>query len=346
MPCLNFATECNSDQLALFDERAVKGLDRTGQMQMVMPFASGRRVDLALHFALLCERTMSRGACGLHQAEELALAGLAAHHSASAKTRVKAVAMARRFFRYARARGLVDLEELSADLVEDFLWAPATRHGHLTDVSATTASNRQSHLRTTFRILHDAGVLGTNPIGPSITRSYGEPSRPLSAVEMDRLRTQSTGGLVATAAPLLVAFSEAGCSAGEVASVTMDDLDLETGRLRIRGDHERLNPLTSWGRDAVVRCLRLRAVGPGLPLCVRADLDIDGAAHSVTVRLRKLITAAGMGSRSGVTPRSISLTAAHDVLQKHGIEAAARFLGNDSLDATARSLHHQWKARS
>ena len=77
---------------------------------------------------------------------------------------------------------------------------------------------------------------------------------------------------------------------------------------------------------------------------MRHDLDTAGAAHSVTVRLRKLLSAAGLGASNGVAPRSIALTVAMALQLHDGIEAAARF-GNDSLDATARSLHYDWKSQ-
>jgi hypothetical protein len=79
------------------------------------------------------------------------------------------------------------------------------------------------------------------------------------------------------------------------------------------------------------------AVGPRLPS--------ERAAHSATVALTTLLRDAGLRGDPGVTAKSIRLTAARDVLAAGGIEAAVRFLGNDSLDPTAAALGYDWWGR-
>jgi hypothetical protein len=50
----------------------------------------------------------------------------------------------------------------------------------------------------------------------------------------------------------------------------------------------------------------------------------------------------GFRSGSGVKAKSIRLGAAMVVLEAEGLEVAALFLGNNSLDATARMLRYEW----
>ena len=333
------------DQLALFDEESVKGLDRNSANELPFPFAISRRVDRAVHFALLCERAVSRGPCDLHQAEEIALAGLEAHHSASPRTKAKAVQIIRRFFRYARARGVTWPRRGQPDLVEDFLWAATTRHGRLIDVSPTTASNRQSHLRTTFAILHDAGVMRTNPIGDSIARHPGERSRPLTSTSSTSSGPKPPG---ASSRPQPHCWSPSARPGVRQARWQRSSYPTWTSTRATSGSagHEHGSTRSPHGvrsRSVVASSMaRTRRLGH---LCVRPDLETAGAAHSVTVRLRKLLSAAGLGASNGVAPRSIALTIAMALQLHDGIEAAARFLGNDSLDATARSLHYDWKSQ-
>ena len=93
---------------------------------------------------------------------------------------------------------------------------------------------------------------------------------------------------------------------------------------------------------AIAKAGGLRADGA---LCVNEGLPLDRATHSVTVRLRDVIRSAGLASKPLVTARSIRLATAEQVRQASGIEAAARFLGNNSLDATATALAYRWKGR-
>ncbi|MFM8238159.1 MAG: hypothetical protein ACKOBG_10480, partial [Actinomycetota bacterium] len=67
-------------------------------------------------------------------------------------------------------------------------------------------------------------------------------------------------------------------------------------------------------------------------------LPVERAAQAVVVQLRTVLDFAGLGSTAGVTPTSIRLTVAHQVFTADGIFAAAKYLGNSSLDDTAAAL--------
>lgn len=183
---------------------------------------------------------------------------------------------------------------------------------------------------------------GGDIVGPAITRDRGDGARVLDPHELHLVEVHADPGVFSTRRPLLIAFAQAGADAEETARVTPDDIDLAAGIVRLSGRAARVNPLTLWGLDTVRSILSVDAAAPGVPLCVSPGLPMERAAHSVTVRLREVLVDAGLAGRPRVTARSIRLTIAARVLEVDGIEAAARFLGNESLDATANALDHSW----
>ena len=144
--------------------------------------------------------------------------------------------------------------------------------------------------------------------------------------------------------PVQVAFAQAGADAGEIATVTVEDVDLAAGTVTLGLRHRRTNPLTPWGVEVVGEYLAAKAPEPGVPLCVVGGKPLHRLAHAVTVSLREALVAARIAGRPRVTARSIALASAARVLEADGIVAAARFLGSGSLDATAASLDFDWQA--
>jgi site-specific recombinase XerD len=292
---------------------------------------------------LVAARVVTFGRCSLVDAERLALAELSLRYGAVASTEQKATREVARFFRYLRARELEWLDEVTPTHVVEFVWSASRRYGRFADISSNTAANRQSFLRTMFGVLSDLDVWsGGDIVGAPIPRGDGDSSRPLTQRELHQVHVEAYGGLIVGRTPLLVAFAEAGGDATEIATVTTNDVDLVHGTVRFTGRAARTNPLDAWGKTAIETVFALEHPRPEERLCVGNRLPVERAAHSVTVRLRQMLRDAGLAGRSRVTPKSIRLTAAHGVLVGQGIEAAAAFLGNESLDATARALDHRW----
>jgi len=286
-------------------------------------------------------------ACGhrlLADVAVVAAEGVAASYSANPATSKKAAAEVLRFVRYAAGSGLTYVDEFTAELVDGFLWSASGRQGCFADVSASTAANRQAFVRRFFAVLADLGEWdGGDITGSPIPRNSSEPSRVLTSEELASIRAFADSGLATGRRALLVVLAEAGGDAAEIAQVTVDDVDLDAATVRFRGPAARINPLTEWGRATTRTVLRTAEPPSGLRLCVSNEISLERAAHSVTVRLREVLADAGLASRPRVTPRSIRLTIARQVLDTGAVEAAARFLGNESLDATARMLDHRWR---
>ena len=169
-------------------------------------------------------------------------------------------------------------------------------------------------------------------------------SRPLTAAELDLVRAYADRGLAGSRRSAMVALAESGASPAEIALVRACDVDLAAETVRLGIDRARVNALTGWGTEAIRRVLVVNGIDPAddTRLCVTDTVGPRQGAQSAATRLCDVIRDAGLAEAQGVTGGSIRLTTAAEVLAREGIEAAARFLGTRSLDATAAALGHDW----
>jgi integrase len=251
---------------------------------------------------------------------------------------------ASRFFKQLQASGVEFFDEIEPDHADAFFWSASTFRGRLSDVSVTTASNRQSILRSVLRELDHLGITpAADLLGPSIQRGHAEPARLLTDSEVQRIRNECTGGFLFTFAPWFVALSEAGGTATEIAEIRGQDVALDRGVIRFGGRNERYGPLSDWGIATLRLVVAQQLLVDDTRVCCGDDLGPVRAAHSVTAGMHRILRDAGFARDRQVSARSIRHTFARKVLEESGIEAAALFLGSDSLDATARALAHEWR---
>jgi site-specific recombinase XerD len=285
---------------------------------------------------------LTQAAC-LDDAEDVVVAALEARYGTNAATSQKVAGEMRRFFRHMRAHGVMRLDEISNDLIIDFCWSAVKHRGRVVDVTARTAANRQSFLRAAVEELTRLGLWTPNASVDSIPRGFVEQSRPMTRDELHQAETYATNGASNGQRALLVAFAEAGGDAAEIATVTANDIGHDTATVHFRGQAERTNPMSPWGAHIVAEYLRTTRFEPNQRLCVKQTTPTKSGAQAVARRLCLVLRDAGLASAPGVTARSIRLGAAVQVLERAGLEAAARFLGNRSLDATATALGYNWR---
>ncbi|WP_420443079.1 hypothetical protein [Candidatus Poriferisodalis sp.] len=265
-------------------------------------------------------------------------------YGANPTTAKKIVADAQRFIRFLIARGVEYWWQVTPELVDEFLWAARPdRNGRHRSVSAATARNRRwtvkGSLETTVSLgvnLDVAALLG-DPIGSTPPK---ESARPLTEVEAQTVRDFADAGLWTSERPVLAGLAFAGGTPREIAAVTGADVDIDNATVRFSGSSERTNPVDEWSLVEIASHLRSNPhkTQPGTPLCVTASLPHGRATHSVTVRLRNILIDADLAGRPGIKAGSIRLTAAAAIAASDGIFAAARFLGNKSLDRTVAAL--------
>jgi len=274
----------------------------------------------------------------------LGLNALQLQYSGAPGTAAKYVKEASRFFKQLEASGVEFFDEIEPDHADAFFWSASTFRGRLSDVSATTASNRQSILRSLLRELEHLGITpAADLLGPSIQRGHAEPARLLTDRELQRIRNECTGGFLFTYAPWFEALSEAGATAVEIAEVRGADVDLDQGVVRFSGRNARYGPLSDWGVNTLRLVVAQQPLVDDKRVCCSDDLGPERAAHSIAAGMHRILRDARFARDRQVSARSIRHTFARKVLEESGIEAAALFLGSDSLDATARALVHEWR---
>ncbi|MXW89309.1 MAG: hypothetical protein F4Z54_07265 [Acidimicrobiaceae bacterium] len=250
-------------------------------------------------------------------------------------------------FAHFERRGVKRLRDVTGDLTLEWCWSPVQGpDGSAQEPARNFARDRQWVARAAFKVAAQLGAQLDPNVAAGAGIKRGDPdvaARPLTDQELDRLCACVDAGTAASRRALLVAMYMAGGSAAEAAAVRTRDIDLDAGTVTFLGERARVCALDEWSARAIARYLRANPTAPDERLCVKADTPRDAAVDSVSIRMWKVIKEAGFSSRSGISPRSVRLAAARQVLESEGIVAAARFLGSPSLDNTAHALGHDWQ---
>lgn len=242
-----------------------------------------------------------------------------------------------------QAHGLEFLDEITADHVLQHMWsARKTKHG-FSEVSPRTAGNRQWAYRFFQTVMAAEGFTdGFDLSGDTVSRGEPESPRPLTLLELDSVVAMVNSTLISTGEDLLVAFSMSGATANEAGLVRACDVDLANEVVHFRGENPRSAVLTEWASQRIALFLSENHREGEQRLAVADFVTAENVARTVNTRLMNVMRMTGFRSGSGVTAKSIRLGAATVVLESQGLEAAALFLGNNSLDATARMLRYEW----
>ena len=285
------------------------------------------------------------GDLSLHEARELAGAAAGVRFT-NPSTRRKLTTLTGWLFRYLAASGAEQWADVTPEMTEGWCSAAAKRRGCWAAPAPSTVRNRQWALTVVCDALEAAGAEVDPALRPGRVPRPGTArrSRPLTAAELDLVRAYADRGLVGSRRSAMVALAEAGASPAEIASVRVCDVDLAAGTVRLNPDRPRVNALTGWGAEAIRRVLVVNGIDPAddTRLCVTDKIGLRQGAQSAATRLCDVIRDAGLAEADAVTAGSIRLTTAAEILARDGIEAAARFLGARSLDATAAALGHDW----
>ena len=290
---------------------------------------------------------MNESDLSLERWKPVLLDALAARYGSKPATAQKITSENQRLLRSLIANGAVTLPDVSPAMVREWCWAARPdRSGRYRRVSAGTAKVRRWAARALFETAEmlgadvDAAALVGDPVG-DVLPAYS--SRPLTETETQLVRDHADVGLWFSSRSVTVALAFAGGSSGDIAAVSIGDVDIDAGTVRFRGASARTNRMDDWSRQTIAQHLRSNphATDRRARLCIARSLPVERAAHSVTVRLRKVLVDAGLGDTPEVTARSIRLTSALGIAKQHGIFAAADFLGSPSLDRTAAAL--RWR---
>jgi integrase/recombinase XerD len=152
------------------------------------------------------------------------------------------------FLRFLETQGITGLAEPRADILYAYLKALRSR-----ELSSRSQARGLSALRSFFRFLQEEGVRKDNPLlplrGPKPGRTL---PKTLSGLEVENLlrqpRTDRPLGLRDGA--MLEVLYASGLRVSEIVSLTLNQLELEAGLIRVigKGSKERLLPISSLAR--------------------------------------------------------------------------------------------------
>ena len=212
------------------------------------------------------------------------------------------------------------------------------------NLAPATIKRRVACIRTMFAWLVRRGVLETSPFAKTDLRIH-VPARLPRCLDPRDLRCllrhrRRCGPDIALAVALLLAT---GMRVGELAALRIDDIDADTGRLRIlgKGSRERtVFVINSQLRSELQKYLSVRHAGANVH---GASLLADDRGRALTTaRIRFLIAhvARASGIRRHVTPHMLRHTAATMLLESGtDVRFVQRLLGHRSIVTTQIYTH-------
>lgn len=208
--------------------------------------------------------------------------------------------------------------------------------------SVSVLHNRRAAMRLLFRAARRLGLAESDPtLDLRLPPKSLAATRPLDDDEIELCRdvAQWASGRVAIA----WALAEATARGAEIAAVTSDDIDFETGTVGINGSQRttaRLGALSQWGLETLLQRAAIGGTGPlaygGEGRGIAGQVSTCRAISSVLIR-------AGLAGEPDVRPMSVAGWAGRKVFDETGsIEAVALAMGVRSLDRAARLVGHDW----
>ncbi|WNM35777.1 hypothetical protein RKE30_38180 [Streptomyces sp. Li-HN-5-11] len=265
-----------------------------------------------------------------------------------------------RYQYYAHARGILLIEDVTADFAEDFVFAQGrTRHGRIGESATATQHQRRAVLRSFYRTLRELGLTDADPTRdirlPERTRTL---IRPLDEDEAIALRHAAEYVTRPSRHAAAAALALSGGHTGEIGHIRVRDLDPDAAAVWMHGSTRtdpRWCPLDAWalrvlqGRAAFVsRQQRSPEAAADARLAVSSAPAPDEQLQArACVALSDLIRRIGLGADPRVKPASLTAYAAVRIFDSTGkVEDVARGLGLRSLDRAADLVGYDWAHRA
>jgi integrase/recombinase XerC len=251
-----------------------------------------------------------------------------------------------RFVAFANGSGVVEVEAVSASLVESFVHSRA-RDG--TKPAVATMHFRRTAVRLLFGEGRRLGLTSRDPtLDIRLPSRTSLCARPLTDDEVELCRSYSVRTMTETRQPTAWALAEATARSAELAHIRVEHLDLDSGRIWIPGSSKtqaRWGHLTSWGSEQIDR--RMKAFGRATldaPLvCPTASVGVSAtssASNAIAATLRR----AGLHRERDVRPPSVAAWAgAKAFTEGTPIQEVAHMLGIRSLDRAAAFIGFDWR---
>lgn len=274
-------------------------------------------------------------------AVEAIAAHLVAEEAVSEQSFERLVELMGRFAGFvSTGHGVTDLAAVNQSMVDEFVDAP-TSTGQTP--SATVRHLRRCAVRLLFRTARQLGLVDSDPtLDLELPARRPTAARPLTDAEVERCRAAALYLFDATRLPAAWALAEAGIRTGELAKVTVADVDFDAGVVHAPGCRSaaaRAVPLTEWGAAQVGRRLRALPSDPARTLTYEGDGSDKSKQAASCIAITDCLTRAGLSQDPAVRPVSVTAWAGRKLFEETArIDEVAARLGMRSLDRAARLI--------
>lgn len=272
---------------------------------------------------------------------EAVAAHLVAEGTISEQSFERLVELMERFAGFTTAgHGVADLGLTTRAIVDEFVDAPTSAG---TAPSATVRHLRRCAVRLLFRTARQLSLVDTDPtLDLELPARRPPAARPLTDTEVEGCRAAALYLFNATRLPAAWALAEAGVRSGELANITVADIDLEGGMVHASGCRSavaRTVPLTDWGTAQIGRRLRDLPSNPAWPLTYEGNGSDKSKQASSCIAITDCTARAGLATDPSVRPVSVTAWVGRRVFEETGrIDQVAARLGMRSLDRAARLI--------
>jgi integrase/recombinase XerC len=207
---------------------------------------------------------------------------------------------------------------------------------------------RRSALRLLFRVWRELGVCDFDPtLDLRLPRRSSLAARPLADDEVAMCRWAALSTATETRLPVVWALAETGATTGEIPSVLVGDVDLESGAVHLAGSTKtdpRSARLSEWGVSQVRRRIEALDGRESVALAYDGAGGPASAQASVSGAIGDIFRRAGLGDEPDVRPRSVAAWLGRTIFDETGrIELVAQRLGLRSLDRAAALIGWEWR---
>jgi integrase/recombinase XerC len=218
---------------------------------------------------------------------------------------------------------------------------------HGQNYTKSTTARKLATLRSFYKFLIRRGMLSVNPL--STIRTPKQEKRLPKCLDVDQInRLLSAPGdgdvLAARDRAMLEVLYSSGIRVSELVELTLGDLDLQEGVLRVtgKGRKDRLTPIGSQAIKALQRYFELRAAEPKMAAnTTRVFLNKHGeslSTRSVRRKLDKYLAEAGLDP--GISPHTLRHSFATHLLNNGAdLRSVQELLGHQSLSTTQIYTH-------
>jgi len=215
-------------------------------------------------------------------------------------------------------------------------------------LSRSTAQRKLASLRSFFKYLYREGIVDKNPAKAVASPKKEKPQPKVLSVDDAALLVEAPGDKARASArdtAILETFYSCGLRISEISSLDVEDIDFESGMLRVtgKGGKERVVPVGSKALAALIKYLKERPENESSETAGGRPCFLNTRGGRLGVRsIRRLVEkySRDKNLKGRVTPHTLRHTFATHMLEGGtDLRSIQEMLGHSSLSTTQKYTH-------